>query len=72
MAGPLTEDQDVEKWIRELNIAGWMKTSSRTWEAPCGCQFLGPYRAWHCMTMGHVALHQQRDRLLASERSYRG
>lgn len=59
--------QDVEKWVRELEAAGWTRVHNTLWQAPCGCHFRGPYMAWHCMTMDHVGLHQQSDRILASE-----
>jgi hypothetical protein len=41
--------QDVELWRRELGEAGWTALRHNLWKAPCGCLYLGPYRAWTVM-----------------------
>lgn len=49
--------QDVQKWRRELSAARWNEVSRTVWQAPCGCLFRGPYRAWLEMMGTHVADH---------------
>lgn len=41
--------QDIEKWLRELREAGWQYVRNGIYQAPCGCVYLGPYRAWTVM-----------------------
>lgn len=41
--------QDVELWRRELREAGWTPIRHNLWKAPCGCLYLGPWRAWTVM-----------------------
>lgn len=42
--------QDVELWIRELKEAGWKQyRGMNAWQAPCGCLYRGPYKAWTIM-----------------------
>lgn len=49
--------QDVELWVCELKAAGWVPLRSTLWRAPCGCQFLGPYKAWCEMLKRHAENH---------------
>ena len=50
--------QDVECWVRQLRVAGWLPVSVRTgkevvgsttWRAPNGDLYRGPYKAWQAM-----------------------
>jgi hypothetical protein len=49
--------QDVRQWQRELLAAGWKQIHMTLWQAPCGCFFRGPYRAWMEMKGTHLADH---------------
>ena len=56
----LTSEQqssDPQVWIRELRDSGWTEVHSTLWQAPCGCYFRGPYRAWKEMRGTHLADH---------------
>jgi len=41
-------EQNVEKWIADLNAAGWKRhaTISTIWVSPWGAWYQGPYKAW--------------------------
>jgi hypothetical protein len=41
--------QDVKSWVKELTEAGWKQLRLTVWQAPCGCIYRGPYRAWTVM-----------------------
>jgi hypothetical protein len=44
-------EQDVDRWIRELNAAGWKRhaSSSTNWVSPWGAWYRGPFKAWQIM-----------------------
>ncbi len=50
---------DVDRWVRELNEAGWKRKSGTIWSSPTGRLYLGPFQAWRYMkaqptcTCGH-------------------
>jgi hypothetical protein len=42
-------EPDIEKWIRELDEAGWKRYSRDIWMSPWGKLYRGPYLAWTVM-----------------------
>lgn len=53
----MSESSDPRVWIRELKQAGWKEAGTMLWQAPCGCYFRGPWRAWQEMKGTHLADH---------------
>lgn len=49
--------KDARDWVRDLKAAGWKQLSLTLYQAPCGCCFRGPYRAWAEMIGSHLADH---------------
>lgn len=49
--------KDGRDWRRELKEAGWREVSVTLYQAPCGCYFRGPWRAWTEMNGTHLADH---------------
>lgn len=46
--------QDIQKWVSELEAAGWKKWrgNGTVWESPWGTLYRGPFRAWEVMKSG--------------------
>jgi hypothetical protein len=43
--------QDIDRWVRELEFAGWKRWRDRMtiWESPEGHLYRGPFHAWQVM-----------------------
>lgn len=48
---PIDRDE-VKRWIRELEAAGWKRVKRHLWRSPSGALLRGPAGAWKAMKEG--------------------